>query len=145
MNITVPLLAPTLEISFTVYGTPRPQGSTRAFMKPGMRFPVVTSDNRALKPWRQEITASAIALKVLPFEKDIPVEITLNFYFTRPKSAKNRKGMTVRPDGDKLIRACLDSIKGVLIHDDAQVVELHARKHYGGPERVTVEIRKAIV
>lgn len=134
-----------MTIAFTVWGTPRPQGSLKAFMKPGMRFPVVTSDNVALRPWRQEITATAIALKVFPFEKDIPVEITLNFYFTRPKSAKKRRGMTVRPDLDKLVRAVFDSLKGILIHDDSQVVEHHCRKHYGGPERCVIEIREAIV
>lgn len=131
-------------ITFTVFGKPAPQGSMRAFMRPGMRFPVVTSDNAATRPWRQEITATAIALKVLPFEKNIPVEITLNFYFARPKSANKRKGMTVRPDLDKTVRAVFDALKGVLLHDDAQVVEVHARKHYGGPERVEIRIQEAL-
>ena len=140
-----PLLAHTLAITFTVFGTPRPQGSMRALWKPGMKYPAVTSDNPRLKPWRQQIAGVALALNIAPFGDYVPLEITMNFYFTKPKSAKKRRGMTVKPDGDKLLRAVFDSLKGVLFHDDAQVVEFHARKHYGGPERVTVEIREAIV
>ena len=133
-----------LVISFCVYGTPRPQGSMRAFQRPGMRSPVVTSDNARLKPWRQEITATAIGLGVPCIDRSVPVEITLNFYFTRPKSSK-RAAVIVKPDLDKLCRSLFDGITGVLIADDSQVIELHARKHYGGPERCEIEIREAIV
>ena len=46
--------------------------------------------------------------------------------------------MVVRPDIDKICRACGDAFTGVLYEDDAQVVSLVARKHYGTPERVEV-------
>lgn len=137
-------------IRFTVLGTPRPQGSMRAFWKPGMQQPVVTSDNKKLKPWRQEMAATAMEYaqgRTLPvFGDSVPVEVTLNFYFSRPKSAteKKRPAMTVKPDSDKLLRAVLDSLKGILVHDDAQIIEFHVRKHYGGPDRVEIELREAI-
>ena len=138
-------------ISFCVYGTPRPQGSMRAFWRPGMQRPAITSDNKKLKPWRQELAATAMEHaqgRSLPlFGDSVPVEVTLRFYFSRPKSAstKSRPGMTVKPDADKLLRAVLDSIKGILVHDDAQVIEIHVRKMYGGPERCEIEMREAIV
>lgn len=138
-------------LSLTVAGTPRPQGSMRAFWKPGMQRPVVTSDNKKLKPWRQELAAMAMEAadgRTLPvFGDSVPVEITLRFYFSRPKSAslQKRPGMTVKPDADKLLRAVLDSLKGILVHDDAQVIEIHVRKMYGGPERVEIELQEAIV
>lgn len=116
-----------------------------------MQHPAITSDNKKLKPWRQELAASAMQIAeghALPvFGDSIPVEITLNFYFSRPKSAteKKRPAMTVKPDADKLVRSVLDSLKGILIHDDAQVIEIHVRKHYGGPERCEIELCEAIV
>ncbi len=131
-------------MKFTVFGTPRPQGSMRAFMPKGGRYPSVTTDNRKLKPWRQEISATAMEFREHAFEQGVPVEVIMNFYFTRPKSAKKRLGMTVKPDADKLVRAVFDAIKGILIHDDAQIIEHHCRKHYGGPERVEIEITEAI-
>lgn len=137
-------------IRFTVLGTPRPQGSMRAFTNKYTGRASLTSDNVKLKPWRQEMAATAMEYargRSLPvFGDSVPVEVTLNFYFSRPKSAseKKRPAMTVKPDADKLLRACMDSWKGILVHDDAQVIEIHVRKHYGGPERVEIEVREAI-
>lgn len=140
-------------VRFTVHGKPVPQGSTRAFIPKGWTRAVITTDNVKLKPWRQQITDTALSLGfhkingdgIAPlFDRDTPVEVTMNFYFSKPKSAAKRRGMTVRPDCDKLVRSIADAITGVLIADDAQIVEFHARKHYGGPERVEIEVKEAI-
>ncbi len=66
----------------------------------------------------------------------------MDFYFERPKSAslKSRPGMTVKPDGDKLVRAVFDAMTGTVVTDDAQFVDIHARKFYGIPERVEITI-----
>jgi len=125
-------------VKFVVYGTPRPQGSMRAFFRPGMKHAVITSDNAKLKPWRQQITETAIALGITPVEG--PIVLVMDFFFTRPKSAKKRVGMTVKPDSDKLARGCLDALTGVAYRDDSQVVDVHARKHYGEPERVEIHL-----
>lgn len=130
-------------IRFTVYGKPKPQGSKRH-----VGNGIMVESSKGLKPWRQEIAGEAIvavtqAQQALPmFTGHVPVEVTLRFYFTSPK--KKRAGMTTAPDVDKLARSVFDSLKGILIHDDSQVIELHARKMYGGPERVEIEVREAI-
>lgn len=132
-------------IRFTVYGTPRPQGSTRAFIPKGWKRAIITSDNAKLKPWRQEVTGKAASLGIEPFAQHIPLSLTVDFYFDRPASAteKKRPGMTVKPDVDKLVRGIFDALKGVLYHDDAQIVSTIGMKHYGSPERVEIELREA--
>lgn len=125
-------------IRFTVLGTPRPQGSKRH-----VGNGIMVESSKALKPWRQEVSGTALALGVSMFEAHVPVELTLNFYFTKPKSAK-RRAMTTKPDGSKLLRAVEDALTGILYHDDSQIIESHVRKHYGGPERVEIELREAI-
>jgi crossover junction endodeoxyribonuclease RusA len=132
-------LAASQVVRFTVFGTPRPQGSKRHVGKG-----IMVESSKYLKPWRQEVSLSAIALQAPMFEAHVPVELTLNFYFTKPKSAK-RRAMTTKPDGSKLLRAIEDALTGILFHDDSQVIESHVRKHYGGPERVEIEIKEAIV
>ena len=129
-------------INFTVYGHPAPQGSSRAFMPKGARFPVVTSTNPKLKPWRQQVAGVALSLNEACFEAHVPLKMIADFYFDRPKSVttKKRPGMTSAPDVDKLARSCCDALKSILLYDDAQVVNLHARKFYGGPERVEITI-----
>lgn len=130
-------------ISFTVYGTPKPQGSTRAFIPKGWKRAIITTDNKKLKPWRQEISGIAsmqVANRELILSNDAPRYIDLKFYFQRPKSAKNREGMIVKPDIDKLVRGVLDSLTGILFRDDSLIVSVKAEKHYGVPERVEVTL-----
>jgi len=133
------------EIRFVVHGTPVPQGSTRAFIPKGWKRAIITTDNTKLKPWRQQVSGTAASLDVEAFPAHVPVTVTLDFYFARPKTAsvKKRPGMTTKPDVDKLIRACFDACKGILFHDDAQIVSVAARKFYCEPERVEIVISES--
>ena len=126
---------------FTVYGKPQPQGSAKAFFVKSLGRPVITSDNAKLKPWRQQLSGTAESLGIAPAAREVPIAVMLDFYFEKPKAApKRRRKPIVKPDIDKLVRAVLDALTGTLIGDDAQVVDIHARKHYGLPERVEIEI-----
>ena len=48
-----------MRVEFTVHGTPQPQGSAKAFIPKGWKRAIITSDNRSLKPWRQDVSAMA--------------------------------------------------------------------------------------
>ena len=133
-------------IEFTVLGTPRPQGSMRAFIdKAGHAN--MTSDNPKMKPWRQQIGWTALDARgkagiYEPWGSDVPVRLTTWFVFARPKSAPKRRIFpTVKPDLDKLKRAVMDALKGIIYIDDAQVVEHGvSAKRYGLPERVEITV-----
>lgn len=131
-------------ITFTVPGIPAPQGSMRAFMRKGARFPVVTSDNRNLKPWRQSVAfAAALETPVNGGLWQGPVSIGVVFYLPRPKSLPKRvEYPTKKPDCDKLVRGILDALTGILWRDDSQVVEMAARKLYGDPPRAEITVQE---
>jgi Holliday junction resolvase RusA-like endonuclease len=106
---------------------------------------IITTDNKKLKPYRQELTHTVMAALhnagvVAPMaEKHVPVSVVLDFYLERPASIpKKRTFIVVKPDLDKLVRSTLDALTGTVFLDDAQVVELNVRKHYGVPERAEV-------
>jgi crossover junction endodeoxyribonuclease RusA len=110
-------------IAFTAFGVPAPQGSTKAFMRPGMRHPVVTADCSRTKPWRQAIVDASreVMAGCPPFEG--PVEVRVVFYLPRPKSAPKRITEPAKlPDLDKLVRALFDAL----------VVAVDARKAFAG-------------
>lgn len=136
-------------LEFTVYTKPEPQGSSRGFIVKGPRPRVaITSDNKNLKPFRQEMALSAMCASGHgAFKGDCAtleaVRLDIDFYFSKPKSAKKRIHHTVKPDLDKLARASLDAFTGILYADDSQVSELTLRKLYGLPERVEVRFRAA--
>lgn len=132
-------------IEFTVYGHPVQQGSKTGFVIPGTNRVNMTDQNhKKLKPWRQEVTRTAIEAQHQWRRfagKHCPVRMELDFYFAKPVS-KSKKVIfpAVKPDIDKLIRSSLDALTGVLFYDDAQVVEVTAKKFYGTPERLEVRM-----
>jgi Holliday junction resolvase RusA-like endonuclease len=130
-------------IQFFAAGIPAPKGSTRAFVVKGRAR--VTNDNAATKPW--QLTVAWTAREAMegrpPMQGPIRVEAT--FQFIKPKSAKKRVHHTVKPDVDKLLRACLDALKqGGAYQDDSQVVVSQIRKIYAdrAGADVTVEAAK---
>jgi crossover junction endodeoxyribonuclease RusA len=131
-------------ISIQVYTKPEPQGSSRAFIRGGRA--VITSANKKLKPFRTEVTSCAIEAMQgrTMFSKHEPVKLYITFLFRKPESvSKKRKFPVVKPDLDKLLRATLDALTGVVFHDDAQVVEVTTWKMYGDVEGVNITATEA--
>lgn len=150
-------------VQFTVFGTPRPQGSKRGHGRviPGKKTrtgkPVVvvtmSESTAGLGSWRGAIAdAAARAYGSRMFNG--PVSVELAFYFARPKghyrtgkhAGKLKASAPAWPTGhnlgdlDKLTRATFDAITGVLVRDDAQVVELTATRRFGTPERMELRL-----
>jgi Holliday junction resolvase RusA-like endonuclease len=140
-------IKPTAFITFTVIGTPQPQGSSRAFIPKGWKRAIITSDNSKLKPWRQEISGTAqVAMNQskIGLLENIPLAVEASFFFDKPKSTKKDvRHKITKPDLDKLLRGLLDSLTGIVFRDDAQVVACSVRKGFGLPSRVEVAISKA--
>lgn len=92
------------------------------------------------------INRHALAAGAKPI--DGPLCLMVAFYSAVPKSwSKKRRAealsnggicKTSRPDLDNLVKAVQDGLNGVLWNDDAQIVEIHAKKRYA--ERPTIHI-----
>jgi crossover junction endodeoxyribonuclease RusA len=131
-------------ITIRAYCTPQPQGSARAFIRNGRAN--ITSDNKKLKPFRSEVTSCAIDAMQghMMFAKHAPVKLYITFLFRKPESvSKKRTFPVVKPDLDKLLRATLDALTGVVFHDDAQVVEVVTSKIYSPIEGVNITATEA--
>lgn len=136
-------------IRFTVLGNAQPAGSKRAFMRPGMKFPVVVDDNAKSKPWKAEVAAAAREV----YRSDLltgPLKVRLVFYRPRPAghygaNGLNKKGRetsapVTKPDVLKLARGVEDALTSVVWRDDAQIVVEVIEKRWGEPARCEVEI-----
>lgn len=120
-------------IRFQVLGVPQPKGSTRAFMRPGSKYPIVTSDNPKVKAWQKVVGLGATMARgagVPP--ADGPIELIVEFYLARPKYLARRvtPHHLTRPDVDKLTRAVGDALTGICWKDDGQVIRVVASKQY---------------
>ena len=136
-------------IAFTVLDKPQPQGSTRGFVIPGKGGAkpraIVTSDNKKMKPYRQQLSWAALqaceaaGISGLFADKHVPVAVEFLFFFAKPASInKKRTHLVVKPDIDKICRSTIDAMTGIVFADDAQIVQLTASKHYGIPERAEI-------
>jgi len=117
-------------ITFFVPGSPRPQGSKRAFTNPKTGGVILTESAGApLKDWRTSV--AVVAQSHFDTPRTDPVVVSIRFVLRRPKTLPKRVQHHVkRPDIDKLARAVLDALTGTAIHDDSQVYCLDLTKAY---------------
>lgn len=124
-----------MTLTFDVLGLPAPQGSKRH-----LGNGILLESSKRVKPWRTDIQQTALTHVPSTWPHQSPIAITLTFRFPRPKSHYTTKG-TLKPsappylitrtgDIDKLSRAILDALTGILFLDDSQVVSLTANKRY---------------
>jgi Holliday junction resolvase RusA-like endonuclease len=131
-----------LHLSFFIPGLPQPGGSKRAFMKKGMKFPVVVDDNPKAADWKR--TVSHFAHTIRPsVPSSAPLAVDFTFVMPRPAShfgSGRNAGIlkasapafpTKKPDCTKLIRSTEDALTGIMWVDDAQIVDQHGRKVFG--------------
>jgi crossover junction endodeoxyribonuclease RusA len=128
-------------VNLLVIGTPVPQGSTRAFVVAGRA--VTTAANPRTRPWKAAVAAVAAEARPEDWPMLSPIEVRARFAFTRPAAhyGSGRNAGRLRPsapthkvsvpDVDKLLRAVLDALTGVLFVDDRQVVAVDASKGFG--------------
>jgi crossover junction endodeoxyribonuclease RusA len=122
-------------VTFTVYGVAQPKGNMRAFIKRGMKYPIVTETNRNVRSWSQLIAEGASQALAETGGRQLigPVAVGVRFALPRPKKYQKRgldPAHCTAPDLDKLIRAVLDALSQVAFLDDAQVVYISATKAY---------------
>lgn len=128
-------------LTIVVPGIPVPQGSLRAFSRNGKAW--ASSDNPRTRPWKAAVTSEAARVVEAaglanPAYERRPVAVAITFRFPRPRGHFGKRGLlpsapsqvTTLPDIDKLVRAVLDALTGIVWRDDAQVVVLDIRKAY---------------
>jgi len=85
--------------------------------------------------------------KNLVYPKYEPLHIDIIFYMEIPKSTSKKKALTMeglfhvkKPDKDNLEKAVLDSMNGVVYHDDGQVCSSTVKKIYSSNPRTEINI-----
>lgn len=73
-----------------------------------------------------------------PMPTKKPLGVRFVFNIARPKSA-TRKYPIVRPDIDNYVKLCLDALNTLAWQDDAQVIQLEAKKIYGDENMIEIE------
>jgi Holliday junction resolvase RusA-like endonuclease len=115
-----------------VLGVPKPKGSLKSWVHPRTKRVIVTHDNPNTKPWQVLVQAMVREVRPTGGPTREPVKVHLDFVLPKPKSLpKHVRFHVKKPDIDKLQRCLLDAMKGVVFHDDSQVVESHQTKQYG--------------
>lgn len=86
---------------------------------------------RAIAAACREAMAEA-GIQLLPFGPHEPVILNVDAYRPLPESRPKRvcsEPDTYKPDADNEAKLVMDALNGLAWADDAQVVDLHVRKH----------------
>ena len=126
-----------MQISFTVYGEPTPKGRPK--------FARMNNFVRAYTPKNTIVAERGFLEQALAHKPPKPLEgalvVSLRFYKAKPKSYPKRiVHWAKKPDIDNIIKLVLDALNKIFWNDDAQIVELHARKDFDAVPRTEVEI-----
>jgi Holliday junction resolvase RusA-like endonuclease len=140
-------------ITFTVRGMPAPQGSKSYLGASKGGKPRFRESSPRVAPWRADVRQGAMTAMGDDAVLEDGVAIELAFRWPRPKghygtgsrAAVLRAGAPELPIGmpdlDKLARAILDALTGVVWTDDAQVVDLTLSKRYADMAGPGVDVR----
>lgn len=122
-------------VSFHVYGTPAPKGSTTR-MPNGAMLPAGTPASRKrFGEWRGDIRTAALEAMNGEPPTDRPIRLMCEFQLSVPTSSIRKYQLgwlphVKRPDVDKLMRALLDALTGIVWVDDSQVCYAMVNKVY---------------
>lgn len=125
-----------MDIELMIPGDPMPKGSFTRTKTGGFFWGRGTGHERH-KEWAHRVKSGAErSMRANGVETvcDAPFAADLTFYMPRPKSAAKRVHCSVKPDLDKLIRAALDPIVGIVVSEDSRMVQVQARKVYADAE-----------
>ena len=130
--------APTTFRTF-VRGVPKPKGNLEGFVRGGHAV-ITERKTGGVKEWQAAVHFVLQDRWTGP-PLEGPVRVHLGFCLLKPPSVpKKRHFPTVKPDIDKLARAVLDAMTGIVFRDDAQVVSLLAAKRYEAEGGVQIEV-----
>jgi Holliday junction resolvase RusA-like endonuclease len=131
-------------IEFFVAVEPRPAGRPKFTAVKGKKRTFAT----AYTPKETKIHRTLLAYHASQAAPDGPMEGPLILIMTvikiKPKSySRKRWSWEARPDLDNFIKL-IDAFQGILWKDDAQVIEIHARKCFGPRPGYFFRIERAV-
>ena len=125
-----------------VFGIPLPQARPRAFKMKGTGA-IRMYDPDTSRDWKRTVSHEAALCR----PRDLfagPLDLELVFFLPRPKSAPARvTHHTTKPDADNLAKSIKDALRGIVYHDDSQIVALRVWKRFAGgvdPPGVSITI-----
>jgi crossover junction endodeoxyribonuclease RusA len=127
MSHALPKIARSTALDLFVPGQAAPQGSKRHVGRG-----VLLESSKAVAPWRTTVAWHASQAYGGPV-LDGALAVRIEFVMRRPLSLPKRKATPPhikKPDVDKLARAVLDALTGIVWRDDSQVIDMHPTKRY---------------
>ena len=134
-------------LSFTIHGNPSPKGSLTRMPNGGMVGAGTAASRKRQGDWRTDVKQAALQAMGERQPTRDPIRLMVDFMLPYPQSSVRKYQLgwlpcTKKPDIDKLLRALLDPMTGVVWVDDAQVVTTTMNKSYAwdGQTGATVTI-----
>lgn len=138
---------------FTIKGRPVPQGRPRAR---AMGKHATVYEDKKSKDAKANIVAHLHEMAHASrqsepfFDRGVPLEVNIEFYFEIPKSRKKSTvagdAHLIKPDIDNLAKLVLDAVTkaGTVWYDDNQISYLNLTKRYGVEAKTTIYVEHSV-
>ncbi len=124
-------------VEFTIPGEWTPERK-RSYRRGKFTTRVDTPEAQTFKQKCAVFAAQAMTGRK-PFHEPLCAEVT--WVTVKPQGYRAQENVPwKRPDLDNLNKALQDGIDGIVMIDDAQIVDLHLRKRFGDCEQVEVRV-----
>jgi len=101
----------------------------------------IPSNREKLNTWTRQIRQTARAAYSPAAPSQAAIDLKIKFFMP---ASRNKGACITRPDLDKLARAVMDALEGIIYADDSQVVRLTAEKVYNPFKGADIEIKEAV-
>ena len=130
-----------MQLAFEINIKPIPQARPRFYVRHhGLKRFVGVYELKQCKSFKEVIAWHARAVAMQNGLKEATREaVALTLVFQLGEN-KKEKFHTKRPDIDNLAKSVKDALKGIIYHDDSQIVEAHLFKKYG-KHLIRVEVK----
>lgn len=127
-------------VRFRVFGVPAPKGSMK--IVPGGRRgmgQLIPDNPPVLERWTRAVAGSALAAvhrsPARPVFVNRPLAVEITFVLERVTATSKKASWAHFAPGDldKLVRATLDPMQGLVFDNDKRICEITARKRYEDP------------
>jgi len=134
-------------IEFTYYGIPTGKGRARVSTRGGFARAYTPKKTQEAEQNLQAQAAQYRPEKLMEGQ----IDLIMRIYVPIPKSFPKKKALlawqgalmpTTKPDIDNIIKLVCDALNGIIWHDDRQIVQLAASKHYDDTPRIEFEIQE---
>src|SRR5262249_37399200 len=134
-----------IELTGQPIGKGRPRFTRTKSGRPLVYTPTETRSYERDLAWAAKLAMGTREPTTVPVAIDVSAYLEIPSSWSRAKRESALAGTLLpvgKPDADNLLKIAADSLRGIVLGDDAAIVDASVSKRYSGDPRLRIEVRE---